>query len=64
MKPERVWIIRDGDGSNPRRVTLAQYRAELDERAVYARRVMTAFRANDLEGCARAQQDMRKRFTH
>ena len=30
MATERTWEISDIDGSNKRRVTLAQYRAELD----------------------------------
>lgn len=33
---ERTWEIRDIDGSNPRTVTLAQYRAELDAAKVRA----------------------------
>ena len=63
MTTERTWEIRDIDGKNPRRVTLAQYRAELDARAVYAKRIMEAVRAGDMKACANAQSAMRAKFT-
>jgi hypothetical protein len=30
MTTERTWEVRNIDGSNPRQMTLARYRAELD----------------------------------
>lgn len=60
---KRTWEISDIDGSNKRTVTLEQFRAELDERAVYAKRAMDAVRAGDMNACAKAQADMRERFS-
>lgn len=59
---KRTWEISDIDGSNKRRVTLEQFRAELADRAVYARRVMDAVKAGDMDACAKAQADMAARF--
>jgi len=64
MTQAKTYQISDIDGRNARRITAAQLRAVLGARAAYARRVMAAFRANDLEGCAKAQADMRKRFAN
>lgn len=36
MEIERTWVISDIDGKNPRTVTLAQYRAELDAAKIRA----------------------------
>lgn len=52
----------DLDGTNRRTITTAQYRAELDERAIYARAIMDAMIRKDLAGCAAAQKAMRERF--
>jgi hypothetical protein len=59
---ERTWEISDIDGNNKRRVTLAQYRAELDARKVMTKPIMDALRRGDLEACGAAQAAMRKRF--
>ena len=59
---ERTWEITDIDGSNKRTVTLNSFRAELDERAVYAKAIMDAMRRGDLAGCEAAQKAMRVRF--
>lgn len=59
---ERTYEIRDIDGKNPRTVTLAQYRAELDARKVYTSRIMAAVRAGDITACAAAQAEMRIKF--
>ena len=59
---EQTYEISDIDGKNKRRVTLAQYRAELDARKAAATLVMAAFRSNDIDACAKAQTTMRKRF--
>ena len=40
---DRTWIIRDIDGKNPREVTLAQYRAEVDAAKAKAEAI---YRAN------------------
>lgn len=60
--PQKTWQITDIDGSNERTVTLASFRAELDERAVYAKAVMDAMRRGDMAGCTAAQEAMRARF--
>lgn len=43
-------------------ITLQQLRAELDARAIMARLIGDAMRRGDLEGCAKAQADMREAF--
>lgn len=55
---ERTWTITDADG-NPRTVTLAQFRAELDARAAMCRPIKAAFMRNDKQGVADAQAAMR-----
>lgn len=60
MTTEQTWEIEDGYGK--RRVTLAQFKAEMAARRAAAKPIMDAFRRGDLEGCAKAQADMRKRF--
>ena len=62
MTAERTWEISDIDGKNKRRVTLAQFRAELDARKPYTAAIMDAFRRNDIEACGAAQAVMCKRF--
>jgi hypothetical protein len=62
MTAERTWEISDIDGKNKRRVTLAQFRAELDARKALAAPIMDAFRRSDIEACGAAQAAMRKRF--
>jgi hypothetical protein len=59
---ERTWEICDIDGSNKRRVTLEQYRAELDARKAMAQQISDAFRRGDVAGVERAQSAMRKQF--
>jgi hypothetical protein len=59
---QRTWEISDIDGSNKRRVTLAQYRTELDARKAMTKPIMDALRRGDLEACGRAQAAMRKQF--
>jgi hypothetical protein len=58
----RTWEIGDIDGKNKRRVTLAQYRAELNARKAAVKPIADAFRSGDLEACGRAQAAMHKRF--
>ena len=58
----RTFETSDLDGSNRRTITTAQYRAELDERAIYARAIMDAMVRKDLTACAAAQKVMRERF--
>jgi hypothetical protein len=43
--------------------TLQELRTELDARAIMARLIMDAMRRGDLEGCERAQAEMRQAFT-
>jgi len=62
MTAERTWEISDIDGRNKRRVTLAQYRAELDARRPYTQAISDALRRGDLAAVAAAQAAMRKRF--
>ncbi len=59
----RTFPISNLDGSNKRRITKAQYRAELNERAVYAKAVMDAAKRGDMTAVAAAQAEMRKRFS-
>lgn len=59
---ERTWKISDIDGRNPRTVTLAQYRAELDARMAFTRKISDALRAGDLKAMEAAQIEMRKVF--
>ena len=58
----RTWNISDIDGGNRRRVTLAQFRAEIDTRKEMARRVMDAWKRGDIKACEAAQAAMRKMF--
>lgn len=64
MTAERTWEIKVWEGGKwkPLTVTLAQYRAYLDERAAMAKPIMDAFRRGDIEACGAAQVAMRKRF--
>jgi hypothetical protein len=62
MATERTWEISDLDGKHKRRVTLAQYRAELDARKAMAAPIMTAVRRGDLNAAVVAQAAMRNRF--
>lgn len=57
---ERTWEIEDANGK--RRVTLAEYRAELDARKPYAKAIADAVRRGDLDGSAKAQAAMRAKF--
>jgi hypothetical protein len=50
------------DGKNPRRVTLAEFRAEIEARKAAAAPIMDALRRNDITGCAAAQATFRKQF--
>lgn len=56
----KTYEITDERGT--RRVTLAEFRAELDARKAAARPIMDAFRRGDLEACGKAQASMRERF--
>jgi hypothetical protein len=56
---ERTWEISDIDGGNKRRVTLAQYRAELDARKALVQPIADAFWRGDLAGVERAQAAIR-----
>lgn len=56
---ERTWVIRDVDGSNPRTVTLAQYRAELAAAKARVAPVVEALRRGDHDACAAAQRKAR-----
>ncbi len=60
MTTERTWTITDANGT--RRVTLAQFRAEIDARAKAAQPIVDAFRRNDMAGVEAAQVEIRKRF--
>lgn len=62
MAAERTWEISDIDGKNKRRVTLAQYRAEIEARKVMAAPIMAAVRRGDLKAASEAQAAMRKAF--
>ena len=64
MTAERTWEIKVMVAGKwePRTVTLAQFRADLDERAAMAKPIMGAFRRGDIEACGAAQDAMRKRF--
>lgn len=62
MKKEQIFEISDIDGKNKRRVTVSQYRAELDARKAMAHPIMDAFRRGDLKACSDAQAAMRKKF--
>jgi hypothetical protein len=42
--------------------TVVDLRARLDERALYAKRIMKAMLAGDHDGCAEAQRQMREAF--
>ena len=57
---EQTFEIEDASGK--RRVTLAQFRAELDARKAMAAPIMDAFRRNDMAACAKAQTAMREKF--
>lgn len=57
---ERTWEIEDASGK--RRVTLAQFRAEIDARKAAAAPIMAAWKRGDVDGCAKAQAEMRARF--
>jgi hypothetical protein len=57
---EQTWEIEDAGGK--RRVTLAQFRAELDARRAAAKPIMDALLRNDLAGCAQAQASFRAKF--
>lgn len=57
---DQIWEIEDANGK--RRVTLAQYRAELDARKAMAKPIMEAWRRGDIEACGKAQTAMRARF--
>lgn len=59
---EKTYQITDIDGSNKRTVTLAGYRAELDERRPYTDAIMAAMRRGDLAACKAAQEAMAARF--
>ena len=62
MTAERTWEISDIDGRNKRTVTLAQFRAEIDERKAMAAPIIEAVRRGDLEAATAAQAAMRERF--
>jgi hypothetical protein len=53
---ERTWIV------NGRKVTLAQFRADIDARKAAAQPIADAWRAGDIAACEAAQKQMRKQF--
>lgn len=55
---ERTWEISDAAGRK-RRVTLAEFRAELDARKAMAAPIMDAMRRGDIKACGDAQAAMR-----
>jgi hypothetical protein len=57
----RSWEISDLDGTNKRRVTLAEYRAEIEAAKAKAAKVMNAVRRGDLKGTEAAQRAMKTR---
>ena len=57
---DRTFEITDERGT--RRITLAQFRAELDARQAAAMPIMDAFRRGDLKACGEAQAAMRAQF--
>lgn len=59
---EQTWTITDLDGSNPRVVTLAQFRADIDARKLAAKPISDAWRRGDLAGVETAQNAVRKQF--
>lgn len=61
MTAERTWEITNRDGTK-QTVTLAQYRAIIDERKVAAAPLMDAVRRGDLAGFAAAQKAFRKQI--
>jgi hypothetical protein len=56
---KRTWEISDLDGTNKRRVTLDQFRAELAARAAMTKPIADAWRRGDLAACEAAQRNMR-----
>jgi hypothetical protein len=56
----RTFEIEDSKGR--RRVTLAEFRADLDARKAAASLVMGAIRCGDIDGCTKAQAAMRAKF--
>jgi len=61
MTTERTWKITDADGSNRRRVTLAEFRADMDARKAAAKPIMDAWMRGDKAGVLAAQAAMRSR---
>jgi hypothetical protein len=57
----RTWEITEEDGTK-RMVTLAQFRAIIDERKAATKPIADAWRNGDLEACTQAQAAFRKRF--
>jgi hypothetical protein len=57
---EQTWEIEDANGK--RRVTLAQFRAEIEARKTAAQPIMDAWRKGDMRACERAQRAMRASF--
>ena len=60
MSSEPTYEIEDASGK--RRVTLAEFRAELDARKAMALPIADAVRRGDHDGCAAAQAAMREAF--
>lgn len=61
MTAERTFEIEDARGK--RRVTLAEFLAEHNARKADAKKVSDAVHRGDLDGCARAQADMRAKWS-
>lgn len=57
---ERTYEISDIDGSNKRRVTLAQFLAEHEARKAMCRPIMAAWKRGDMAGVEKAQAAYRK----
>ena len=59
MTATRTWEISDIDGSNKRRVTLAQYRAEVDAAHARVKPLVDAFMRGDLKAATELQKAAR-----
>lgn len=57
----KTWTITEPNGTK-RTVTLEQFKAIIAERRDAAKPIMDAWKRNDIDGTAAAQQSFRKRF--
>lgn len=61
MANTQTWEIEDANGK--RRVTLAEFRAELNARHAETRKIAAAWRSGDIKATEKAQAEFRKRFS-